>query len=228
MNVSKEKNEKNKGNKGALLLVSALFLILSGCTSQQTNIKPTVKNKSVTKKPSAKEVKWKQRQQQFAQMASWNMEGKVAMRYKVDNWNFGVNWAQKGNNNSIINIKNPFTGATVALLTQNNSKVTLTTSNGKTYQDTNAERLLKKHAKIELPLGGLVYWARGITAPQYPKGNILLDAMGRPKQITQANWLIKYRSYKGNAYNSLPKKIILTRKKDAVYVNMVAKKWKTR
>jgi outer membrane lipoprotein LolB len=226
MNVSKKKNRNNISKKGAILLISALFL--SGCASQQTSIKPMVTAKPMTKKPSAKEALWKKRQQQFARMTSWTMDGKVAMRYKVDNWNFGVNWAQKGKNNSVINIKNPFTGATVALLTQNNSKVTLTTSNGKTYQDTNAERLLKKHAKIELPLGGLTYWARGITAPQYPKGKVVLDAMGRPKQITQANWLIKYRSYKGNAYNSLPKKVILTRKKDAVYVNMVAKKWKTK
>ena len=226
MNVLAEKNQYNVNKIGVALLFSTL--LLGGCTSQQSSVKPMVKAKpKPTKTVSTKEALWKKRQQQFVRMASWNMDGKVAMRYKTDNWSFGVNWAQTGKN-SVINIKNPFTGATVALLTQNNNKVTLKASDGKTYQDTNAERLLKKQANIELPLEGLVYWARGITAPQYPKGNVVLDAMGRPKQITQANWLIKYKRYKGNAYNSLPKKIILTRKKDAVYVNMVAKKWKTR
>jgi outer membrane lipoprotein LolB len=52
--------------------------------------------------------------------------------------------------------------------------------------------------------------------------------MGRPKQINQASWVIKYKRYKGKSYNALPAKIILSRKKDAVYVNMIAKKWKTR
>ncbi|MCK5917534.1 MAG: outer membrane lipoprotein LolB [Cocleimonas sp.] len=226
MNVLTEKKLYSANKIGIALLFSTL--LLGGCTSQQNNIKPVVKAKpKPTKMVSTKEALWNKRQQQFTRMASWNMDGKVAMRYKTDNWSFGVNWAQKGKN-SVINIKNPFTGATVALLTQNNSKVTLKASDGKTYQDTNAERLLKKQANIELPLEGLVYWARGITAPQYPKGKVVLDSMGRPKQITQANWLIKYKHYKGNAYNSLPKKIILTRKKDAVYVNMVAKKWKIR
>ena len=226
MNVLTEKKLYTANKIGVTLLFSTL--LLGGCTSQQRSLKPVVKAKpKPAKTVSTKEALWQKRQQQFARMASWNMDGKVAMRYKTDNWSFGVNWAQKGKN-SVINIKNPFTGATVALLTQNNKKVTLKASDGKTYQDTNAERLLKKQANIELPLEGLVYWARGTTAPQYPKGNVVLDAMGRPKQITQANWVIKYKRYKGNAYNSLPKKIILTRKKDAVYVNMVAKKWKTR
>ena len=227
MNVAIEKNFHNMSKIGVILFLGLFFL--GGCTSQQSSVKPVVKamvKPSIT--VSGKEGLWKKRQQEFSKMASWNMKGKVAMRYKVDNWSFGVDWSQTGKNNSVINIKNPFTGATVALLTQNNNKVTMKASDGKTYQDTNAERLLKKQAGIELPLEGLIYWARGITAPQYPKGSILLDAMGRPKQMTQANWVIKYRSYKGNAYNSLPRKIILTRKKDAVYVNLVAKKWATR
>lgn len=212
-------------SKIGVVLFFSLFL-LGGCVSQQSSVKPMVKatpKAGVT--VSGKEALWNKRQQQFSKMASWNMKGKVAMRYKVDNWSFGVDWLQQGKNSSVINIKNPFTGATVALLTQKNNKVSMKASDGKIYQDTNAERLLKKQTGIELPLEGLIYWARGITAPQYPKGTTILDLMGRPKQISQANWLIKYRSYKGNAYNSLPKKIILTRKKDAVYVNMVAKKW---
>ena len=227
MNALAEKTPRYAKKIGVILLFSTL--LLGGCTSQQSSVKPMVKAKpQPIKIVSTKEALWQKRQQQFARMASWNMDGKVAMRYKTDNWSFGVNWAQTGKNNSVINIKNPFTGATVALLTQNNKKVTLKAADGKTYQDTNAERLLKRQANIELPLEGLVYWARGITAPQYPKSNVVLDAKGRPKQITQANWVIKYKRYKDNAYNSLPKKIILTRKKDAVYVNMVAKKWKTK
>ncbi|MCK5813743.1 MAG: outer membrane lipoprotein LolB [Cocleimonas sp.] len=227
MNVVIKRKRHGIKKIGAMLFFS-LFL-LGGCTTQQSGVKPVVKamvTPGVT--VSGKEALWKKRQQQFLKMASWNMKGKVAMRYKVDNWSFGVDWSQKNKNTSVINIKNPFTGATVALLTQKNNKVTMKASDGKTYQDTNAERLLKKQAGIELPLEGLIYWARGITAPQYPKGTIVLDTMGRPKQITQANWVIKYRSYKGSAYNSLPKKVILTRKKDAVYVNLVAKKWKIR
>jgi outer membrane lipoprotein LolB len=227
MNVLAGKKRAVANKIVAMLLFSTL--LLGGCTSQQSNVKPIVKVKPKPGKIiSDKEALWQKRQQQFAQMAAWNMDGKVAMRYKVENWSFGINWAQKGKNNLVINIKNPFTGATVALLTQNNNKITLKTSDGKIYQDSNAELLLKKQANIELPLEGLVYWSRGITAPQYPKGKVILDVMGRPKQITQANWLIKYKRYKGNAYNSLPKKIILTRKKDAVYVNMVARKWKIR
>lgn len=210
---------------GAAFLVSAIFL--GGCTSQQSGVKPSVKPKpSVT--VSSKEASWAKRQKHMLNMKSWNLDGKVAMRYKTDNWNFGVNWAQTGANNSVINIKNPFTGATVALITQNNKNVNLKSSDGKIYQDTNAEKLLKRQAGIDLPLGGLVYWARGVMAPQYKKGSVVLDAAGRPTQIAQENWLIKYPKYENASYNSLPKKIVLTRKADAVYVKMIAKKWQSR
>jgi len=216
----------SKLNKTAIaLLFSAIFL--GGCTSQQGGIKPVVKpTPSVT--ASSKEALWAKRQQQMLHMKSWNLDGKVAMRYKTDNWNFGVNWAQTGAKNSVIKIKNPFTGATVALITQNNNKVSLQASDGKVYQDTNAEKLLKRQAGIDLPLSGLVYWARGVMAPQYKKGSVILDASGRPKQIIQENWLIKYPRYENTSYNSLPKKIVLTRKANAVYVKMIAKKWQSR
>jgi outer membrane lipoprotein LolB len=225
MKAIKEKKWHSVNNIGWILLGSVL--LLGGCSSQQASIKPVVKSKSGPD-DSSKEALWKQRQLRFSKMAAWTMDGKVAMRYKVNNWSFGVTWAQQGANDFVINIKNPFTGATVALITQNGNKVTLKSSDGKSYQDTNAERLLKKQANIELPLNGLVYWARGVTAPQYSKAIVKLDAMGRPQQITQANWVIKYRRYNGDNYTSLPTKIILTRKKDAVYVNMITKKWHTK
>jgi len=224
MKAIKEKKWRSINNIVWILL--GAVLLLGGCSSQQASTKSVVKSKP-SSVVSSKETLWKQRQQQFSKMAAWTMDGKVAMRYKVDNWSFGVNWAQQGANNFVINIKNPFTGATVALITQNRNKVTLKSSDGKTYQDTNAERLLKKQVNIELPLNGLVYWARGVTAPQYSKATVKLDAMGRPQQITQANWVVKYLRYNSNRYNALPTKIILTRNKDAVYVNMVTKKWKT-
>ncbi|HIO93165.1 MAG TPA: outer membrane lipoprotein LolB [Leucothrix mucor] len=216
----------SKTNKIGTTLLLSVFL-LGGCTSQQSSVKPVIKP---TPSPtiSSKEASWAKRQQQMLGMKSWTLDGKVAMRYKVDNWNFGINWAQTGANNSIINIKNPFTGATVALITQNNNKVSLKSSDGKVYQDTNAERLLKKQAGVDLPLGGLVYWARGLMAPQYKKGSVVLDSAGRPTQISQENWVIKYPKYENTSYNSLPKKIILTRKADAVYVKMIAKKWQSR
>lgn len=223
MSVLNIKTSQFLSKRGGVLIFSAL--LMGGC-SQQRMVEPaaTVKPKPSIK-VSTKEAAWAKRQQQLQAASSWGLDGKVAMRYKTDNWSFGVKWSQQGAKNSTIDIKNPFTGATVALIKQNNNSVSLKSSDGNVYTDTNAEKLLKKQAGISLPLDGLVYWARGIMAPQYPKGQVILDNAGRPKQITQASWVIKYPRYVGTAYNSLPKKIVLTRKVDEVYVNMVAKKW---
>lgn len=220
-NIVRGDRRKIISNGGISILIASV-LLMGGCATQTE--KPKVQAKPQVQ-VSNKESLWRKRQQQMKNMQSWNLDGKVAMRYRTDNWTFGVNWDQLQRNRSIIDIKNPFTGATVALIKQNNQQVTLTTADGQSYQDSNAEELLSKHAGVQLPLGGLAYWARGILAPQYPDGAVVLDANGRPTQITQASWLIKYPRYENGTYNALPKKIVLTRKADQVYVNMVAKKW---
>lgn len=227
MNVLNIKTNQFLSKKGGGALIVSV-LLLGGCSSQHRIVDPaSIKPKS-SAPVGSKEAAWQKRQQQLSATSSWGLDGKVAMRYKTDNWNFGVKWSQQGPKNSVIDIRNPFTGATVALITQKNNQVSLKSSDGNVYTDTNAEALLKKQAGISLPLDGLVYWSRGIMAPQYPKGTAVLDSAGRPKQMIQSGWIIKYPRYVGTAYNALPKKIVLARKTDEVYVNMVAKKWKNK
>lgn len=198
------------------------LLMLGGCAAQTQS--PDTDTPST--KPSDPQAAWKQRQANFARMTSWRIQGKVGMRFRDQSASFGISWLQNGADNYEMNIKNPLTGSILAYLQGNKSGVTLK-ANDKTYQDANAERLLRSQLGISLPLDGMKYWVRGIPAPGSLVGNVKLDAQGRPESLQQSGWVIDYSDWQGNDWKALPNRINLTRMPDTK-VKVISKDWQTR
>ncbi|MEE9445331.1 MAG: lipoprotein insertase outer membrane protein LolB [Cocleimonas sp.] len=209
-------------NKRSLILWGLVAsLMLTACSRTQV-VKPVGKSAVQT---SSKEVSWKMRQQALARKPAWTLISKVALRYREDHWNFGLNWVQKALNNYQMQIKNPLTGAIIAKLDKTPQHVSLLSDDGKTYRDTDEERLLQRQSGVKLPLKGMQYWVRGLVSPQYKLDNLNLDAQGRPKTIYQAGWTINYSRFLNNRFDAMPTKVIITRDKDDVYLKMIAKSW---
>ena len=211
-------------NKRLLILLSVVssLLLLSACS--QNRVVTPVKKPIVqtTSKISA----WKTRQQQLARKSSWTLISKIALRFREDHWNFGLNWNQQNLNNYQMQIKNPLTGAIIAKLDKRPQHVSLLSGDGKTYRDTDEERLLQRQSGVKLPLKGMQYWVRGLSSPQYKVDKLVLDALGRPQAIYQAGWKISYTGYLNNRFDAMPRKVVITRDKDSVYLKMIAKQWK--
>jgi len=205
-----------------VVLVSVLFL--TACSGIQNNI---TGSSVVPVTPSAKESAWRQRQDFLAQQTSWQLGSRASLRYNVDeNLSFGMVWSQKPSNNYEINITNPLTGALVSKVTRENNIVTLLADNGKTYRDSDEERLLKRQTNLSIPLRGMQYWVRGLLSPEYKVDKLDLDNAGRPTNIEQAGWKVTYTAYESNDTNALPRKIRLSREAEEIYIRMVAKSWK--
>ncbi|MCF6190944.1 MAG: lipoprotein insertase outer membrane protein LolB [Cocleimonas sp.] len=206
------------------LAVGVSLMTLNGCSTIGVN--QTGKTKpSVSVPKNTKEGYWKQRQQLLGRDSTWNLNSKVALRYRAEHFTFGLNWAQKNAQQYVMLINNPVTGGVVAKLSRDKAGVSLLSDDGKTYRDTDEERLLKRQSGIELPLKGMQYWARGLTSPLYKTDKVVLDASGRPQSIYQAGWKIDYSRYASNKFNAMPGKVIITRSKDSVYLKMIAKRW---
>jgi outer membrane lipoprotein LolB len=125
-----------------------------------------------------------------------------------------------------MQIKNPLTGAIIAKLDKTPQQVSLLSGDGKTYRDTDEERLLQRQSGVKLPLKGMQYWVRGLSSPQYKVDKLTLDNLGRPQAIYQAGWKISYSRYLNNRFDAMPRKVVITRDKDNVYLKMIAKQWK--
>ena len=211
--------------KYSLTAVICLSLLgIQGCSTQ-----PQIKNNEMAgAKAGNKEAAWSERQRIFTQMQQWQLKGRVGLQLRDQNWSFGLDWAQRNADQYEMAIKNPLTGGVMANIVETGSQVTLKASDGKVYQDTDAERLLAKQLKMQLPLKNLQYWARGIPAPSSSVESVKLDAYGRPTLLQQAGWVIEYPSYEGNSTSSLPSKVQLEKSSEQVKAKLVAKEWKTR
>jgi outer membrane lipoprotein LolB len=160
-------------------------------------------------------------------MQSWNMSGRAALRFKGDGWTFGLNWQQKNKQEYVLQIQNPITGTLVAVLEQSPGKAVLK-SQGQVHNGSDAERLLEQQLRVKMPVNGMPYWIRGVMAPQYPVGQVKLDAQGRPTQITQAGWVIDYENYNGSGFAALPGKVNIARAQDQVNVRVLPRSWNVR
>lgn len=208
-----------------LALLCAGMLSLVGCANQP---KPANSGAVVNPKAGGAEAAWAERQRVFAQMQQWQLKGRVGLQLREQSWSFGLDWAQRGNQQYEMQIKNPLTGGLMATVVETGSQVTLKASDGKTYQDTDAERLLAKQLKMNLPLKNLQYWARGIPSPALAVDGVKLDAYGRPTRLQQAGWVIDYPSYDGSGADALPSKLQLEKASERIKAKVVAKEWKTR
>lgn len=209
--------------RALLTLISCITLmVFSGCS--QMGISPPTVIPSVSS-TGTKEDLWKKRQQLLVRDVTWNLKSKIALRFRDDNWTFGLNWAQRSAQQYVMQITNPVTGGTVANLSRNNSSVSLLADDGKTYRDTDEDRLLQRQTGISLPLKGMQYWVRGLASPQYKTDRLILDALGRPQTLNQAGWKVEYSRYTSNRFNAMPRKVVITRNKDNVYLKMIAKQW---
>lgn len=208
-----------------LAALAVIGVSMSGCTVQNVN----TASAAVTK-PAPMPLPtnpWQERQRVMANMQSWDMNGRAALRFRGDAWTFGLGWLQKNKQQYTLQIKNPVTGTIIGLLEQSPGKAVLR-SQGRVHTGIDAERLLEQKMRVKMPVNGMPYWIRGVMAPQYPKGQVKLDGQGRPTQIIQSGWVIDYANYQGNGYAAMPGKVDITRAEDKVKVKVLTKQWKIR
>ncbi|HPE59308.1 MAG TPA: lipoprotein insertase outer membrane protein LolB [Thiolinea sp.] len=205
---------------GILLLC---LLSTAGCATQSRA--PATPARPVA--GATPEQQWGQRQQRLAAMRQWTLDGRVGLSIRQQSWSFGMNWEQQGNGEYRMDINNPLTGALMAHIQQQGSKVTLKAADGKLYQDSDAERLLQRQLKLRFPLKNMRYWVRAVPEPGKAVTSVRLDNLGRPEQLVQDGWVISYSAYKGDDTFALPGRIQLERAAEQVKARVVAKEWKT-
>jgi len=205
-------------------LVAVILAVgLSACSSVPDHAAKAVK-------PANAEQAWSQRQAKFERMKSWRLQGRVGVQHQAQSWTFSIVWLQQDGKQYAMNIKNPLTGNILAQLKSTAQGVSLLANDGKTYRDADAEQLLRQQMDVGLPLKGMKYWVRGLVSPDYPqqKEALKLDVYGRPVQLQQVGWTVKYTKYDAESPYALPSKLSLTHNVEKTRVKVVAKDWQTR
>ena len=178
-----------------ILLLSAIFLLLTACATQPASHAPL--NESLP---------WATRVTQLQAITQWTLMGAVTLNTPKERTTASLNWKQNNQHYTLI-LFGPLGMGSLEL--QGKPGTVILKSAGKpTRQATTPEALMKEALGWSLPVRNLYYWVRGLPAPHVPATKTF-DAYHHLTKLRQQGWTIKYLRYTAVNGIDLPSKISL-------------------
>jgi outer membrane lipoprotein LolB len=152
---------------------------------------------------------WNTREQQIRTIDRWLLSGRFSAKSDNEAWNGALTW-QQTRDDYAIRISGPLNQGS-AELTGNDRYARLSVSAKETWEDQDAESILRKHLGFALPVKELRYWILGVPAPG-PVSRFELDADGTVLQFRQNGWIVKFKNYVIVEQVQLPGKLFIEQK----------------
>ncbi|UAA40184.1 lipoprotein insertase outer membrane protein LolB [Paraneptunicella aestuarii] len=179
LGISRRLNESLLSAKVKISIVVIGLILVSACSTVPTQPVESLNNT--------------QHQQWLNSITHWQFQGRIAIKTPDEKLSAYINWSQKADSSHIV-LTN-LIGSTLLEMTSDNGFTTLE-FDGKSYMDTDPERLLRRITGWDIPVKML---------PQLVKGYIpdnefsyQLSAQGLPslvKQKRENGWQIHYDSF---------------------------------
>ncbi|MFV1982187.1 MAG: lipoprotein insertase outer membrane protein LolB [Thiohalomonadales bacterium] len=166
------------------------------------------------------DLEWFLRQSQLNKINFWDIKGRLAVINEPEVWHLSVSWKQQQQKYK-IHLSGPF-GAGAVLLTGDQNGVVIKSGDEITYAR-DAEQLLYQSTGIQIPIQNLFYWVRGLPNPKVHISNQKIDAYGRLKELSQNDWIVRFKRYKKNNNIDLPSKVFI--KKKSLDIRFVIESW---
>ncbi|MDN0082123.1 lipoprotein insertase outer membrane protein LolB [Crenobacter sp. SG2305] len=144
----------------------------------------------------------------------FSVSGRLAVKVD-DKGSYGnFDW-QHAPTRDVVSITTPV-GSTVARLTRDADGVLLE-ADGKETRSANVEELTNETLGWTLPLDNLVWWIRGVPAPNAPSERLADGA------LQQQGWTIRFFRDEGDTVSRVPKRVELVR--DRLSIKLVTHAW---
>ena len=190
------------------------LLILSGCShfSSQEQLSG-----------SGQTSIWQAHKQKITPIDAWQINGKLGIRSAKDSGSAVIFWLQRQNYFD-IHLSGPL-GQGSTRLTGRQGAVSLEVSNRGTFQAPSAEALMQQQLGWSLPIENLLWWVRGLPAPQ-SKSQLQLNNDSLLASLEQDGWHIEYLSYRTENGLQMPERIKLSGAD--LNITLVIKQWQAR
>jgi len=187
----------------------AAVLLFTGCAT--TPLPPA---------PADPEAVWQERQTELRSLERWRLNGRIALRSEERGWQAGIAWRQAGAEYA-IRLTGPMGQGTLHLR-GDGERLVVTTGDGESRIDGDAETLLYQELGMHVPISALRYWVIGLPAPELP-ATIELDDYGRLASLRQAEWRVTFPAYRPTGERQLPQKVFVTNHQASV--RLVIDRW---
>lgn len=176
-------------------LLLALALTATGCAA----LRPP----SVTPADA-----WPARREALQALTTWELRGRVGVQLPEQGGQATLRWRHAPSHQE-IDLSGPF-GAGHVRLRQDQNGIRLHDARGQLVEGIDAEALLQRVTGWQVPVSGLVFWVRGVPAPD-SAGHEQFDDAGRLQRLQQLGWDIQFLDYREVAGYALPSRMYLTR-----------------
>ncbi|MCF6783879.1 MULTISPECIES: lipoprotein insertase outer membrane protein LolB [Pseudomonadaceae] len=196
------------------LLLPLLALLLAGCAGLGPQ-------ESVQGPGNAED--WKTHKARISHIDGWQISGKIGIRAPQDSGSGTLFWLQRQDYFD-IRLSGPL-GRGATRLTGRSDAVTLEVAGQGRFEAQSPEALVESQLGWQLPVSNLLWWIRGLPAPD-SRSRISLDHNGRLATLQQDNWDVQYLAYEEEDGLALPSRIKLEGRD--LQITLVIKDWQPR
>ncbi len=196
------------------LAALSMLLVLSGCSQFSAKEQLT---------GSGQASSWQAHKQQITPIDAWQINGKLGIRSEQESGSAILFWLQRQDYFD-ISLSGPL-GQGSTRLTGRQGAVSLEIANRGTFTATTAEALMQQQLGWSLPVEHLLWWVRGLPAPQ-SKSRVQLNDDSLLATLEQDQWLVEYLSYRNENGLQLPERIKLSGA--GLNITLVIKQWQAR
>lgn len=202
-------NIKIKQHKSSLARASLLLwaVLLSACSS----IAP----------PAEENSDWARLRDQLREFDSWELRGRVNVRYDNESHTPRINWLQQ-NVEYHIRLWGTFNAGNT-LIVGRPGYVTLE-NGGETLDASSPEELILQQLGYELPVSQLNYWIKGLPSPD-SEAQLSFNELNQLTTIEQADWTIGLSDMRQYGSISLPRRVELTRERNDIRLRFIGLNW---
>ena len=181
--------------------------LLSACTS----IAP----------PAETNSNWTKLRNSLQSLDSWEMRGRVDVRYNDESNTPRIRWSQQASQYNIRLWGTLNAGNTI--ITGTPGRVTLEQGNDILTAAT-AEDLILQQLGYELPVSYLEYWVKGIPSPA-SRFEAEFNELNQLQTLRQDGWTITYSDLRQYDDLSLPRRVEVTRPQNDIRLRFIGLSW---
>ncbi|PTU75202.1 lipoprotein insertase outer membrane protein LolB [Pseudomonas mangrovi] len=198
------------------LLLGCLLSLLAGCSSLFPR---------ETLQGQGDAALWKVHKQQVGVIDAWQISGKVGIRVAQpgESGSGTLFWLQRQDYYD-IRLAGPL-GRGATRLTGRPGAMTLEVAGQGRYEAESPEAMLEENLGWSLPVSHLLWWVRGLPAPD-SRSRLELDGDSRLARLQQDGWQVEYLRYAEHQGHWLPERIKLHG--EGIEVTLVIKDWQPR
>jgi len=171
--------------------------------------------------PAEENSDWARQREQLQNLDSWELRGRVNVRYDNDSHTPNINWLQQNVEYHIRLWGTLNAGST--LIVGSPDYVTLE-NGGETRSANSPEELILQQLGYELPVSQLNYWIKGLPAPD-SEFQLSFNELNQLTTIEQAEWTINLSDMRQYGPISLPRRVDLTRPRNDIRLRFFRLNW---